>query len=195
MLKNTEAIGRACHSQEIGGGAHARRRSASGCDVQLRGPGATRARRPPTAGDPGDGRHRTPGAVARVCPALSQDRAPIDPAREAAPACCCRCSTRCGASGSSWSNSTTTSSSAGSWGSAWMTPSGIHGVHQESGAAPPGRYRPGLLRAGVGAGAGRPAPLGGAFHRGRHLIEAWRAQELRAKGARSHRPTIRAIRR
>ena len=72
-----------------------------------------------------------------------------------------------------------------------------HGVHQESRAAAPGRYRPSLLRAGVGAGAGPPAPVGGAFHRGRHPDRGvGGAQELQAEGRRRlHRPTIRAIRR
>ena len=84
MLKNAEAIGRACHSQEQPGGAHARRRSASGHDVQLRGPRAAGPGGPPPAGDPHDGRHGPPGALARVRAAVPEDGAPVDPARAAA---------------------------------------------------------------------------------------------------------------
>ena len=40
---------------------------------------------------------------------------PSIPRRSSSGPCSCRCSTPCEASGSSWSSSTTTSSSAGSW--------------------------------------------------------------------------------
>src|SRR5262249_31716511 len=83
MLKNTEAIGRACHSQEVRGGAHARRRSASGRDVQLRGPRAAGARGSSPAGDPDDGRLGAPGAVARVRATVPEDGSALDPAAHA----------------------------------------------------------------------------------------------------------------
>src|SRR5947199_7737458 len=60
MLKNAEPVASACHSQEQPGGVHARRRSASGRDVQLRGPRATGSGGPPPAGDPHDGRYGAP---------------------------------------------------------------------------------------------------------------------------------------
>src|SRR5262245_8708000 len=82
--KSRRSTASTCHSQKQPRRGHARRRSRSRRDVQLHSPGATRAGGSPAAADPGDGGRGAAGAVGRVRSTLSQDWAPIDPAREAA---------------------------------------------------------------------------------------------------------------
>jgi hypothetical protein len=147
---------RACHSQEQPGGAHARRR----IGIRMR---CSATRFPsngsrPTAGNPDDGRYGPSGAVVRVCPAVPPDRPALDSAREAAPR-------PSAADAVLRSERQLMEQRDYNLLFRWfvglsMTRSGIRPCLPRTGSGCCGGHRPGLLQAGVGAGAGPPAPLG-----------------------------------